>query len=157
MKSNGIFRSAAWWSLTALWAVVIFLFSAQDADASSALSDAITEFILSILHIDVSTSTPSADVSWTGLIRSLAHFACFAILGMLSSMAVRSHRSIERNNWWIPFLICLGYAITDEIHQWFVPGRSMQISDIVVDSLGAVVGITFIALIALAAQTKRHS
>ena len=33
------------------------------------------------------------------------------------------------------------YAVSDEIHQYFVPGRSMQISDIVIDSFGVLSGI----------------
>jgi VanZ family protein len=34
-----------------------------------------------------------------------------------------------------------GYAITDEIHQIFVPDRAFQLSDILVDSTGALIGV----------------
>jgi len=44
-------------------------------------------------------------------------------------------------------LICVGYAISDEIHQIFVPGRGPQIKDVLIDSGGAAVGI-FIWLVA---------
>ncbi len=41
----------------------------------------------------------------------------------------------------LALLICFVYAISDEIHQTFVPGRGAQISDVVLDSLGAGTGI----------------
>jgi len=33
------------------------------------------------------------------------------------------------------------YAITDEFHQYFVPGRSAEIRDVLIDSSGAFIGI----------------
>ena len=153
-------RSAVWWSLAAAWAAVIFFFSAQDAASSAALSNAVTEFLLTIFRFDVSASAPAPNFSWGDLIRSLAHFACFAVLGVLTSLAVRSHRPIERRCVWIPFAICFGYAVADEIHQRFVPGRSMQLVDILVDSLGAALGILAVTLIALLVhqqKKKNHS
>jgi len=41
----------------------------------------------------------------------------------------------------LAFVICVLYAISDETHQIFVPGRSAQISDVLIDSVGAIVGI----------------
>lgn len=38
-------------------------------------------------------------------------------------------------------LICILYAISDEIHQVFVPGREAQVKDVIIDSGGAAVGI----------------
>ena len=43
-------------------------------------------------------------------------------------------------------VITIGYAITDELHQRFVPGRSAEISDLLADAAGAA-----LALIALRA------
>jgi VanZ family protein len=34
-------------------------------------------------------------------------------------------------------LITIGYGISDELHQWFVPGREADVADVVADSLGA--------------------
>ncbi|MGV8147186.1 MAG: VanZ family protein [Alkaliphilus sp.] len=41
----------------------------------------------------------------------------------------------------LTLLVCVLYAISDETHQIFVPGRSAQVSDILIDSVGAAVGI----------------
>lgn len=37
--------------------------------------------------------------------------------------------------------ICILYAISDEFHQLFVPGRGGQIRDVLIDSTGAIVGV----------------
>ena len=34
----------------------------------------------------------------------------------------------------------VAYAATDEVHQMFVPGRSAELADLIVDSLGVVIG-----------------
>ena len=36
----------------------------------------------------------------------------------------------------IPILIAIFYAILDEVHQIFVPGRSPSIGDVLIDSVG---------------------
>ena len=38
-------------------------------------------------------------------------------------------------------LLCIGYAITDELHQAFVPGRTPKLLDVLIDSSGALLGI----------------
>jgi VanZ family protein len=45
------------------------------------------------------------------------------------------------------FVICVLYAITDELHQSIVPGRGPSRFDIMIDSLGAFTGITFYLII----------
>jgi len=37
-------------------------------------------------------------------------------------------------------LITVGYAVTDELHQMFVPGRSAEMYDLVADAAGATAG-----------------
>ena len=47
----------------------------------------------------------------------------------------------------IPWGIAALYAATDEFHQLFVPGRSGQISDVILDSAGALAGLLILALV----------
>ena len=42
---------------------------------------------------------------------------------------------------------CFFYAITDEIHQMFVPGRAAMIKDVVIDLAGAMIGAGMFLLI----------
>lgn len=75
-------------------------------------------------------------------IRKNAHFFIYLILGglvkyALTSMGIKGVKAIG-----IGLLICIGYAISDEAHQLLVPGRGGQLSDVVIDSWGAGLGIS---------------
>lgn len=71
-----------------------------------------------------------------------------------SSNTVRPNNDLTRNGtvrkdlqkpMWrvggIALIICMLYAISDELHQLFIPGRSAEIRDVFIDSFGATVGI----------------
>lgn len=40
----------------------------------------------------------------------------------------------------------IAYAISDEIHQLFVSGRAGQVQDVVIDSIGVILGICILML-----------
>lgn len=70
---------------------------------------------------------------WDHVLRKLGHFAEFAVLGALLYRATRS-----------PLLaaaLASVYAVTDEIHQVFVPGRQGSPLDWLIDTGGAVTGV----------------
>jgi VanZ family protein len=46
----------------------------------------------------------------------------------------------------ITFIFCFLYAVSDEVHQIFVPGRAFAIRDIIIDTSGAALGLGIIAL-----------
>lgn len=46
------------------------------------------------------------------------------------------------------------YGITDEFHQWFVPGRTADVYDWIADCTGATVGVAIVWLIARLARKK---
>ena len=41
----------------------------------------------------------------------------------------------------LAFLLCMGYAISDEIHQKFVPNRFADVTDVLSDAVGAGAGL----------------
>ena len=47
----------------------------------------------------------------------------------------------------ISFIICVLYASIDEFHQLFVPGRSGQVTDVLIDLIGVVLGLLLVFLI----------
>ena len=87
-----------------------------------------------VLFAVSSRSTLPGDLG--GGIDKLAHFGAYAVLGvLLARAAVGSRWSIA----W-PVLIGLAYAASDEIHQYFVPGRSADAGDWLADGLGVGAG-----------------
>ena len=74
------------------------------------------------------------------LIRKGAHFSIYALLGICVYMALFHAGKAKAAAAWI---ICALYACSDELHQMMVMGRSAQLSDVALDSLGALCGILF--------------
>lgn len=79
------------------------------------------------------------------LIRKSAHFISYLILGFLVSHALKNDASAASAIAWkrrgISLLLCVAYAISDELHQLFVPGRGPMLKDVLIDGSGATLGI----------------
>ena len=129
------------WLLVILWMALIFYLSHQPATESNSLSTGITERIVTI--IERVTSDIDFDVSsFNHIVRKNAHFFAYLILGVLVSNALKNNDFKGTNRFLIALAICVLYAISDEIHQLFIPGRAGQVRDIIIDSAGVVVGIS---------------
>lgn len=140
-----------WWEqqrifriLTILWMIVIFSFSAKNAQESTKDSSAVGMLVGRIVHADFKEWPNSRQQAfaeqWSYPIRKAAHMSEYAVLGFLLLGAVGP----RRKEWTaVPaaFLMAVLYAASDEIHQFFVPGRACMITDVGYDALGAAVGI----------------
>jgi len=88
------------------------------------------------------SSQPDSDPSGRRLtfgVYKLAHLVVFTVLGVFVAGAI-GHLRTPRAAWWAWVLVVL-YAIGDEIHQAFVPGRTPLVTDVAIDSIGGLVGI----------------
>ena len=90
------------------------------------------------------------------IIRKTAHFLEYLILGFSLCLTVEDYRPPGRREdkpgartgkMFLPWAIGAFYAVTDEFHQLFVPGRSCQASDVVIDACGVAVGVAIAGLI----------
>lgn len=123
------------------WMIIIFIFSGQQGTESG---DTSRKFTVSIIRIitgrNLSLDDPFVD-SVQLFIRKLAHFTIYAIGGFLiMNYAYTVDKTMKQK---ILYSICFGgaYAITDELHQFFVPGRSGRIFDVGIDTLGVITGV----------------
>lgn len=81
---------------------------------------------------------PSLDLSIADfLLKKTAHMAVYAILYILLIKGFQKLGFQFREIWFKALIICLIYAITDEVHQSFIPGRTGAIRDVGYDMLGA--------------------
>ena len=71
--------------------------------------------------------------TWDLVLRKLAHTVEYAILGALLLRALEART--------IALVAGVAYAISDEIHQSFVPGRQGSVLDVLIDSAGVAIGI----------------
>lgn len=127
--------------LILLLMVVIFLLSSQEATDSAELSSGFCAFAARVIFRDFSAYSPTVQAIIVGglsnFIRKLAHFTIYALLGALCYLWLHQ----KSHNIAISMAICAGYAAFDELHQTFVPGRSGELRDILLDSCGSACGI----------------
>lgn len=135
--------------------VMIFCFSAQTGQTSGAMSGRITRWILERVVAGFAEMDPAAQAqlcSSTGLlIRKLAHFSEFALLGFFLMLHIRQigRMTPVRLPWLWAWSIGTLYAVSDELHQGFVGGRVPAVMDVCIDSAGVVAGVMVLWLIFL--------
>ncbi|MBU5337205.1 VanZ family protein [Intestinibacter bartlettii] len=132
-----------------LWMAFIFSMSAKNSTQSANISGG---FIYNILNtffakfrgIDKTTQDSIVE-GLQFIVRKGAHFSAYAILGGLCFIDLTVLDKFKsKNNFIIAFIIVALYATSDEIHQYFVPGRSCELRDVMIDSCGALTGIIIV-------------
>lgn len=94
--------------------------------------------------IFVLSGTPSDEIpkveGWDVLLKKGGHMVAYAMLTVLLLRALET-QTPTRKAAWLAVGIAVLYAITDEYHQTFVPGRKGTGIDVLVDAAGALVGL----------------
>ena len=139
------------WIAMLFWMAVIFWFSAQSAKDSSEISGGLIRRVIETVvpgFSDMTEEEQTAIVSsWQTAVRKTAHIAEYALLGVLSWITMGFHFSHFRRRVGVAAGIGLLYAITDEVHQIFVPDRGPGVLDVVIDFAGVCIGIAVAAVI----------
>ena len=121
------------------WMLLIFFMSSQTAAESSATSGGFLRILLNFIYPKFKVLDSSAQLEiinqFTFFIRKAAHFTLYAILGIFSYCAIITYNKFSyKVRYCSCFLLCVLYAISDEIHQYFIPGRSCEFRDVLIDS-----------------------
>ena len=127
-------------------AIGIFLFSSQTGEESGEISKGLMENVFAFLQLDA-----EREERLHHLIRKGAHMTEYAVLG--ASVCVLFFYLADIGHWkrvsrigmtgyaWIFSVL---FAVTDEIHQAFIPGRGPAVKDVLLDAVGAALGIALI-------------
>lgn len=118
-------------------AIVIFCLSAQTSTNSANTSASLIDLIFSIFG-----KAPDQEV-----IRALAHFCEYAGLGLLIANLFFAIK--DKLKPVLSIIFSFGYAITDEIHQLFVPGRAFQLIDLAIDLGGIILGVAVFCILSI--------
>ena len=89
-----------------------------------------------IYALSAQSSLPSApDAWWDLLLKKGAHMAGYAVLTVLWWRVLRRRQAA---GWALALstLFALAYAISDEVHQLYVPGRNGRVWDMAIDACG---------------------
>ncbi len=149
-KLKSIFSIICWVAVI-MWMIMIFSQSAKVASESSAQSGRLIRSVVSMLDRDFSELSPDAQDEAVGrlqhFVRKSAHFAEYFVLGALICIAVGNHINKRLFQLLISIFAGAAYAVSDEVHQFFVEGRSCQLSDMLLDSAGVAVGAAVVVLL----------
>ena len=130
-----------WWLMTLAWAGEIFYLSTPTFSGS--FSQSFLTQVLDGLHLSVSPDTLDLLDS---ILRKLAHLTEYAILGLLLYGCLGRKDGFR----WRPRLAswCVvaasAYALTDELHQVFSPGRHPSLIDCGIDAIGAAIAMMLV-------------
>lgn len=167
--------------LTILWMVLIFAFSARPAEVSSEDSRSIGLLIGELFIPGFEEQSAEAQNKFAEKVdhpvRKAAHASEYAVLGLLTAGVYIAGGAVDAGNGnekkkadtsskkrtpisrgiLIPWVVTTAYAATDEMHQLFVPGRSGQVSDVLLDSAGAMAGLAVLGGIRFLVQRRREN
>ncbi len=127
------------------WMAMIYSFSMQTGQQSGDLSGGVIRWIAGVFNPNFEALSPAEQSeiisAWQFFVRKTAHFSEYAVLGVLTANAVRFFTAKAWLSIVLPAVISAMYAVSDEIHQYFVPERACSIKDMALDTAGAVTGI----------------
>lgn len=132
--------------------VIIFWFSAQNASTSSDLSGGFIRNILGIFWPGFDEITVE---DFQFFVRKSAHFIIYMTLGALTYFGFKNIQIKKSVRCLSSIIVCILYSVSDEVHQTFISGRSGQISDVVLDSIGSIAGIGICFLFLLIYKKNR--
>ena len=134
--------------LVIAWMVLVFILSHQVADESSETSSRFIATIIKLFNKNIQQEElDKILLIIEPIVRKIAHFVLYTLGGILITIMFINFKEHIAKTKTTAFLLGTVYAITDEIHQLFVPGRSGEIRDVLIDSSGVLLGVFIIYLL----------
>lgn len=125
-----------WWVLGAvIWMLTIFIFTQLPYFTGENTSKAVHKVVVTEHQTIHTPSVDNTEVDSMNLfIRKATHITVFGILAFLLFKSLEIYRFSYIISWFLTVL----YAISDEYHQSFMPGRVSSLKDVFLfDSVGA--------------------
>jgi hypothetical protein len=135
VESSGVERGATQgtlltdWGPVVAWTVMLFILSTSVFSAANT-----SRFFIPVLRWLLPSASTATILLIHGLIRKAAHFTNYAVLFWLLIRGPMAGRP------YVALGLCVAYAMLDEGHQIFVPGRTASLYDVALDSSGALFG-----------------
>lgn len=121
--------------LLLIWIIVIYVLSNDNGIQSTGKSD-------QVVHLVKNTINIQNEDSLTLIIRKLAHFTEYLILGLLIINVLKDYFKITIKLVLFSILFAFIYALSDEFHQLFIKSRNGNILDVLIDTFGSTIGVS---------------
>lgn len=129
---------------------IIFGFSSQNGEQSGRISEKITEAILEKSNKYNNLEEEEKEIilhKVEFIIRKMAHFSIYTVVGLLLMALLSTYNIKNKCGIVVTIIIGILYAMSDEFHQSFSPGRTPKITDVCIDTLGVILGAVLVILI----------
>ena len=146
-KINRIFFGA----VLIAWMTMIFTMSAMQAPASGQMSTRIARTAVEAFvpgYSDASADMQS-DILFSAdhFVRKTAHFTEYMLLGVFAALFFFCYEWSSKSRIFAALLVCMVYAVSDEVHQIFVLGRGPMAGDVFLDWAGSAFGVMMVLTI----------
>jgi VanZ family protein len=137
------------WICVFVWMVLILSLSSDTAEVSKEKS----KFIEQLIRKSIESIQERLDISIIQVdsfqlhVRKAAHMFIYFVLGLLLMLALKISGIRGKNAYFLSFLVGALFAVMDETYQNFIPGRSGQVRDVMIDSAGVLIGLVFFELV----------
>lgn len=139
-----------------IWIAIITWFSNQPLKESTAQTYAFLTKMNLAEQQDLVLSQTEEIRSLKHLVRKAAHFGLYFGLGTLIGLTVYGLLRIKDGRFfWFTWGGGTLWGIVDEIHQFFVPGRSMQVQDMLLDSSGVLLAAVVLLVLVRAYERMK--
>ena len=133
--------------LIIVWMGIVFGFSNQKGTKSSNTSRKVTVAVVQAVSDKTIEENESLIEKTEKIIRKLAHYTIYTVGGFLIMNYAYTTNLKAKEKAFYSIVFGAGYAVTDELHQFFMPGRSARIFDVGIDTLGVITGIAIYIMI----------
>jgi VanZ family protein len=154
-SSSGVRNSgwlARWWPAVA-WAAVIFFFS-----TAAFRSDETSRILVPILRWIFPHAARETLLAIHDFLRKCGHVTEYFMLSLLILRGIRAGRRETHLAWALAAIaLVAGYAVLDELHQSFTPGRGgLELDDVLLDTASGAAAQAIAALLALWTYVRKR-
>ena len=139
--------------LTLCQMLIIFLLSNQIGEISGEISENFAN-TMSIEQVNEYTAVSTQPLFGGFSLRKYAHIFLYALLGVFVFFFMKESKKFYIRPV-VSILICYVYAVIDEVHQYFVPGREAQFNDTLIDAIGFIGVILICWIVTLLIKRKK--
>lgn len=129
---------------------IIFGFSNQNGEESGSVSQKVSKMLVDIF-IHAENLNEEIKMNFANyiqpVIRKLAHFSIYTLVGIFSMGFMSTFNLKFLKRFMTSLVVGLTYAISDEFHQSFIPGRVASAKDVCIDTLGVITGIIIVFIV----------
>ncbi|MBV7277000.1 VanZ family protein [Clostridium sp. PL3] len=129
------------WTLVIIWMITIFWFSNQPA----VISDEKSKFVIYLFKtLGLNLDNILGQLA-NFIVRKAAHFTEYMILYILLFNALNESFKLKKALI-LSLAIVFLYSCSDELHQYFIPGRTARVRDVIIDTCGGIFALLMLYL-----------